>query len=84
MPMLFEKSIYFKFNIRTICRFLRLRRRKKAVVVDGLLINIVKKRNSWNAFVGITNEFIIADTFLNRGSIFVGCIMFYKAFDVVT
>ena len=76
--------IYFKFNIRTVCRFLRLRRRKKAVVVDGLLINIVKKRNSWNAFVGITNEFIIADTFLNRGSIFVGCIMFYKAFDVVT
>lgn len=84
LPMLFEKSIYFKFNIRTVCRFLRLRRRKKAVVVDGLLINIVKKRNSWNAFVGITNEFIIADTFLNRGSIFVGCIMFYKAFDVVT
>ena len=76
--MLFEKSIYFKFNIRTVCRFLRLRRRKKAVVVDGLLINIVKKRNSWNAFVGITNEFIIADTFLNRGSIFVGCIMFTK------
>ena len=70
--MLFEKSIYFKFNIRTVCRFLRLRRRKKTVVVDGLLINIVKKRNSWNAFVGITNEFIIADTFLNRGSIFVG------------